>query len=140
MINEVRSYLKSVIYEVDSDLKEHDEYFVSDNIADTNKEDTYFIKMGELLTERQDSDMVGELTVDVQIWKNGYTNIRSNLDAAYCKAIDIQAKCMDQSRFEQNDFIKGVVGLTILPSPVEDNGNLASFNLQFIITVGYKAY
>lgn len=140
MISDIRSYFKAVINEVDPDLLEHEEYFISNDISDTNKEERYFISMGEILTERQDSNMVGTMTVTIEFWKNGYNNIIENIDEAYCKAIDIQAKSMDQARIDQVDYIKSVVGNSITPAPVEDNDNLASFNLQFTVTVGFNSY
>ena len=43
MIDEIRSYFKSVIQEVDPDLSQHEEYFTSENISDSQLEDTYFL-------------------------------------------------------------------------------------------------
>jgi len=140
MIDEIRSYFKGVINEVDSDLSQHDRFFFSEDISAFAKEDTYFLGFGELVTTRTDTDMVGNMPVSIFIWKNGYTEEIENIDEAYCKAIEIQAKLMDQSRIDQNDFIKGVVGTSIIPSNVPSNSNLAQFNLQFTVTVGYKAF
>ena len=140
MIDEIRSYFKSVITEVDSDLKQHNQYFTSENVGDNKLEDKFYIEFGAITTERQDSDMVGEVAVIVRIWKNGYTDIINNLDTAYCNAIEIQAKLMDQTRVDQLDFIKSVVGNNITPSAVADNDNLAQFELQFTVTTGYKAF
>lgn len=140
MIQEIRSYFKAVINEVDSDLKEHKEYFTSENVSDTRLEDTYFLQFGALTTERQDSDMIGTFDVLVRVWKNGNNDVIEKLDDAYCKAIEIQAKLMDQSRFNQLDFIKSVVGVSITPQAVVDNDNLAQFDLQFTVTTGYKTY
>ena len=140
MINDIRNYFKTIISEVDSDLEEHQEYFVNNNIDDNNKEETYFITMGPMEIERVDSNMTGTMAVSIEIWKNGYNNIIENLDEAYCKSIDIQAKAMDQSRIDQTSYIKSVVGESITPSPVEDNDNLASFVLQFTVTTSFNSY
>lgn len=140
MIADIRAYFRSIIKEVDSDLKEHQEYFTSENIADTNLEDKFFIRMGQMLTERQDSNMIGELTVNIEIYKNGYNNTIENLDEAFCKALEIQLKAMDQARIDQLEIMKAVVGDTITPIANIDNSNLAIFNLEFIVTVGYRSY
>jgi len=140
MIDEIRAYFKSVINEVDTDLKEHNEYFTSENIPDTNLEDKFFIQFGTLSTERQDSDMIGNIPVSISIWKKGYTDIINKLDSAYCNAIEIQAKCMDQARIEQTEFMKSVVGNSISPESVADNDNLAKFSLEFTVTTGYKSF
>ena len=140
MINEIRSYFKSVIAEVDPDLKQHEQYFISSNISDTKKEDTYFLKIGNLTTLLQDTNFTGEFAVELQVWKNGNNDVINRLDTAYCNAIEIQAKLMDNSRIDQLDFIKGVNGISIEVLPVEDNDNLAQFTLQFTVTVGYKSF
>jgi hypothetical protein len=140
MIDEIRSYFKSVISEVDSDLKQHNRYFVSDDIADTRLEDTYHLMIGNMVTNRQDTDMNGTVNVSLKFWKNGNNDEIARIDAAYCNAIEMQLKLMDQSRLSQDDFMKSVVGTNIEVTPDESNDNLAQFELQFIITVGYKSY
>lgn len=140
MIQEIRSYFKSVINEVDSELREHKQYFTSENIADTILEDSYYIQIGAMITERQDSSMAGSFDVLVRLWKNGGREIIDNLDNAYCKAIEIQAKLMDQTRISQNEFIKSVVGTSITPLAGASNDNLAQFDLQFTVTTGYQAF
>lgn len=140
MINEIRSYFKSVINEVDSDLKQHDRYFISDDIADTRLEDTYHLFIGNITTNRQDTDMNGTVNVTLKFWKNGNNDELNRIDTAYCNAIEMQLKLMDQSRLSQDDYIKSVVGTNIDVKPDESNDNLAQFELQFSITVGYKSY
>lgn len=140
MISEIRSYFKSVINEVDSDLKAHDRYFISDDIADTNKEDRYHLFIGALTTDRQDIDMVGVFAITLKFWKNGNNDEIARIDQAYCNAIEMQSKLMDQKRVSQLDFIKSVEGKVVDPKTEENNDNLAEFELQFIVTVGYKAF
>ena len=141
MISEIRSYFKSVIKEVDQDLRQHDRYFISDDIADTKKEDTYHLHVGLLNTNRQDSDMNGTVNVTLKFWKNGNNDELNRIDAAYCNAIEMQLKLMDQKRLTQIEerFMKAVVGSTIEPKAEENNDNLAEFELQFIVTVGYRS-
>jgi len=140
MISEIRSYFKTVIAEVDPDLKQHDRFFVSDDIADTKLEDRYHLFIGTLVTNRQDIDMNGTVNVSLKFWKNGNNDEISRIDTAYCNAIEMQLKLMDQSRLNQDDFVKSVVGTNIEVRPDESNDNLAEFELQFSITVGYKSY
>jgi hypothetical protein len=137
MIPEIREYFKSVITEIDSDLRPHDRFFISDDIADTNKEDRYHLLIGILNTNRQDTDMVGAMSVTLKFWKNGGNDEIARIDQAYCNAIEMQLELMKQSRISQVDFIKSVEGKVIEPTPDENNDNLAEFELQFIITVGY---
>ncbi len=140
MIGETRTFFKSVIAEVDSDLRQQDRYFISDDIADTRLEDTYHLYIGYLTTSRINTDMNGTLNVSLKFWKNGNNDEINRIDTAYCNAIEMQLKLMDQSRLSQDDFIKSVVGTSIEVRPDESNDNLAQFELQFIVTVGYKSY
>ena len=140
MIDEIRSYFKGVIQEVDPDLSQHQEYFTSVNIADSQLEDTYFLQMGAISSSRENTDINGEVTVTLEIFKNGYTDVIDKLDNAYCKALEIQAKLMDQNRVDQLDFIKQVIGDSITPEAVDSNDNLAKFVLSFTVTTKYKAF
>lgn len=140
MIQEIRSYFSSVINEVDQDLRSHYRFFTGEDIGAFAKEDTYFMQIGELITNRNDSDMTGSIQVNLYFWKNGYSDEIGNIDKAYCNAIEMQAKLMDQKRIDQLDFIKGVDGNSIIPTPAASNSNLAQFNLQFTVRVGYRAH
>ena len=141
MIGEIRTYFKSVINEVDSELKQHNEYFNADNIADTVKEDTYFLSIGNLTSSRINTDMNGQIAVNLTFWKNGYNDQINRIDTAYCNAIEMQLKLMDQSRIDQTEFMKVINGSIIEISPVsETNDNMAQFALQFTVTVIYKSY
>lgn len=139
MIDEIRSYFKASIFEVDPDLKQHKQYFTSENIADTRLEDTYFLQIGTLTSSFDDVDVSGSFVVTLDMWKNGYKDVINKIDNAYCKAIEIQARLMDKSRIDQLNFIKAVEGVSIEPLAVENNDNLAKFSLQFTVTVKYKA-
>ena len=139
MIDEIRAYFKTTIAEVDPDLKQHKEYFTSENVPDRKLEDTYFLQIGPLSSSFEDSSINGEFTTTLEIWKNGYKDVINNLDNAYCKAIEIQAKLMDKTRIDQLDFIKAVEGTSIEPVAVDSNDNLAKFVLQFTVTVKYNA-
>jgi hypothetical protein len=139
MISEIRTYFKDTIAEVDSDLRQHKEYFTSANISDTKLEDTYFLQIGNLSSDYEDSSVNGSFAVLLEIYKNGNKDIIERVDDAYCKAIEIQAKLMNQNRVDQLSYMKSVVGLSIDPTPVENNDNLAKFSLQFTVMVKYNA-
>ena len=139
MINEIRTYFKSVINEVDSDLKQHDEYFTSENIPDLNLEDTYFLQIGAFTSALINNNYVGSFEVMVELWKNGNNDVIERLDLAYCNAIEIMSNLQDQSRIDQTTFIKSVLGTSLTPEAVETNDNLGKFTLQFTVTTSYKS-
>lgn len=140
MITEIRTYLSGIVLEVDSELTEHQQYFTSENIADTRLENTFFIQFGDLTTARQDTNMTATIAVSITIWKNGYKEVLATLDHAYENAVEITAKAMAQSRIDQTEFIKAVEGTTITPAAVGENNNLASYTISFEVTAGYKSF
>ena len=139
MIAEIRSCFKAGITEVDPSLRQHNEYFTSENIADTKIEDTYFLQIGDLATSLIDTNFQGIFEVTLELWKNGKNDVINRLDAAYCDAIEIMSKIQDQSTIDQTEFLKKVEGSAILPAASEDNDNLGKFTLQFRVTTGYKS-
>lgn len=138
MIDEIRSYFKQVVKEIDPSLKQHDQYFISDDIPDSRLENTYFLKFGALSTDRDDESITGQMPITLEFWKNGYNETLENLDKAYCTAIDIQSTAMNQRRIIADSYIKSVLGTSISPSPVLDNDNLGKFSLEFTVTVKHK--
>ena len=138
MINEIRTYFKSVIKEVEPDLKEHKEYYTSSNITDSKIEDTYFLTIGSMASQLVDTDYVATFDVTVEIWKNGDKDIVTKLDKAYCNAIEIMSNLQSQKRISQLGYIKSVVGVGIENEAVENNDNTGKFTLQFAVIVGYQ--
>jgi len=138
MINEIRSYFKSVIKEVEPDLKSHKEYYTDSNISESKLEETYFLKIGNMSSQRIDTSYTCTFDVTLTIWKDGDKDIITKLDKAYCNAIEIMSNLQSQSRIDQNEFIKSVVGSGIENEAVENNDKAGRFTLQFTVLVGYN--
>tara|TARA_R110000787_G_scaffold90544_1_gene191071 strand:- start:345 stop:770 length:426 start_codon:yes stop_codon:yes gene_type:complete len=137
MINEIRTYFKSVIKEVEPDLKEHKEYYTSSNIPDSKIEDTYFLKIGNMSGQRIDNNYTATFDVTLEIWKNGDKDIITKLDKAYCNAIEIMTNLQDQRRLTQLEFMKEVSGVSIENEAIESNDNAGKFTLNFNVLVSY---
>ena len=138
MISDIRNYFRAVIFEIDSDMDEHEQIFVSDNIPNTRLDETYTLFIGDMSIEREDTSINGEVTVSLEIYKKGYNDIIDNFDEAYCKAIDIHALAMNQTRLDQTGFIKSVVATSVIPESIEDDDKSSKFTIQFIVTVKYN--
>lgn len=137
MISEIRDYFRGSISIIDSDLKEHNEALTSENIADTIIEDSYFILIGNLSSDRVDSTIDGSFDVTVELYKNGYNKPIDNYDIGYCKAIDLQALAMKQDRISQLTSLKSVVSNGINTETINTNDNLFKYSIQFTVTVSY---
>lgn len=138
MISEIRDYFKQVISEIDSDLKEHSSPVNSDNIDGLNIEDTYFISIGEMRSNREDTTILSEINVSVSVFESGLSDEINRYDSGYCKALDIQALSMYQGRISQTDFLKSVESNAILPETVDSNDNLYKFTIQFTVRLEYE--
>ena len=138
MISEIRSYLKAVIREVNTDLKSHNHTTISDNISDTQLENTYFINIGSASSGTINTDIETIFDVNVEIFKNGFNDAINNYDNGYCQAIDIQAKAMDQSRLLQDGFMKDVNSSGVDVDSISNNDNTYKYTIQFKITCSYK--
>lgn len=138
MINEIRSYFKAIIYEIDPDYRQHDQYYTSENIPDNNIECTYFLKIGDFTSSRVDTNYSGSFDVTLELWKNGNNEVIENLDKAYCDAIEIASECQKQSRLSQTEFMKSVVAGGITNEAVDTNDNMGKFTIQFTVAVSYN--
>ena len=137
MITDIRDYFRAVIAEIDSDLTEHDQVFVSDNIPDTQLDYTYSLFIGEMAIARIDAAIESTTDVVLEIYKKGFNDLIDNYDATYCRAIDIHTLAMDQSRVDQTDYIKSIVATSIQPSPIDSDDSSMRFTIQFTVTVAY---
>ena len=138
MIEEIRAYFKAVVNEVDSDYKEHDQYYTSENIPENSIECTYFLKIGDFISTRIDTNYDGSFDVTLELWKNGNNEVIKNLDKAYCIAIEIADECQQQTRISQTEFIKSVIASGITNEAVESNDNAGKFTIQFVVRVAYN--
>lgn len=138
MITTIRDYIKGVIQEIDSDLKQHDEYFDVDNIPDTKLEDTYLLQFGSFSSTRVNTSYQAVLPVTISFWKNGGTDTINKMDMSFCNAIEMMREMQDQTRIDQADWIKSVVGVAITPQPSDNNENLARFDLEINVITTYN--
>ena len=138
MIGEIREYFKQVVYEVEPDYRQHDEYFISDNIADSNLDCTYFLRIGDMSNARIDSNYSAQFAVTLELWKNGKDEVINRLDKAYCDAIEVMTKASDQTRLSQLTYIKSVLGNSISSEAIETNDNSGKFTIQFTVSVSYN--
>lgn len=138
MISVVRDYFRSVINSVDSDLKEHDSVFVFDDIPENKINDTYFIFIGSMDSNRVDTSISSTLTVDILLFKSGYNNAINNYDIAYDCAVDIQSNAMQAYRFYPETYIVDVRSTGIQVDTLSSNENAFSYRIQFQVELAYQ--
>jgi hypothetical protein len=136
MIAEIRSYLKGVVRAENSDLKVISNP-VTDEMADTVLEDSFFIGIGNMTTALQDTTIMSDVAVIVNIYKAGDSDSIDDYDKGYCEAIDIQANAMFKENIDQTNSIKNVVSSGIEIETINNNDNMFKFSIQFTVTVCY---
>jgi len=123
MITVVRDYFRGVINDVDSDLREHDSVFVFDDIPENKINDTYFIFIGSMDSNRVDTSISSTLTVDILLFKSGYNDAINNYDLAYDCAVAIQSTAMQAYRFDPETYITDVRSTGIQVDTLSSNDN-----------------
>lgn len=139
MIDEIRSYFKTRIQEIDSDLKEHDQPFINDDIPTTNLDSSYAIQLGVITSTQQDQSALDIMKVNVQIKEHGYNCTTEKYDELYCKAQEIRLNiCNKENVLRGNDYIENIELLSLTPSPIPDNNNGFIFDLEFDVTLSFN--
>lgn len=137
MISDIRAYFKSVIKEIDSDLKEN-KIAISEPIASRNKiEDSFSIIIGGINSTKVETYIDGDVNVTVEIFAIGKNNIIENFDKGYCKALNIQSTAMDGGRIAQQSSFQSVSSSGIKPESIEDNDNIYKYTIDFNVRVIY---
>lgn len=137
MITEIRDYINKSIKEVDSDLIFDDVYFDSENISSARMDDYYKIILGPLAPDRLDVLSEATFSLDVLIYSMSGTNRVEKYDRAYCRAVEIYSKILDQKRMNQEGFIKTIGASTITPEEVESGDNAIRMRISLNVTIFY---
>lgn len=136
MIAEIRSYFKSVVKEENKDLRAISNP-ITDEMADTVIEDSFFIGIGNMSTALLDTTIQSDIAVILNIYRAGDSDSEDNYDDAYCEAIDIQANAMFKENIGKTINIKNVISSGIEIETINNNDNMFKFSIQFTVTVGY---
>jgi len=136
MIAEIRSYFKKVVRDENSDLRVISNP-VTDEMADTVLEDSFFVGIGNMSTNLIDTTIESDVAVVVNIYKAGDTDSNDNYDEGYCEAVNIQANAMFKKHIDQTTSIKNVVSSGIEVETINNNDNMFKFSIQFTVTVCY---
>ena len=137
MINEIRTYLKSVVKSENKDLRVISNP-VTDEMADTVIEDSFFIGIQNMVSDLDDTTITSNINVILNIYKAGDSEAIDDFDSAYCEAIGIQANAMFKKNVDQLNYIKNVTSSGIDVETVNNNDNMFKFSIQFTITVTYE--
>lgn len=139
MIDEIRSYVKQTVYDVDSSLRWDGFVFGTDAVSTNNIENEFKMTVGDVTPALIDTTYRANVPVSITIYKALGNDQESAYNNLFCKAIDIIATAMDKTRISQDDYIKNVLGTTASPVPIEDNDNMMQVNIQLDLEVYFQS-
>lgn len=137
MIPEIRSYLKSKIASVDSDLKENASAFYDNDIGESIIENTYQININTITRTVRTEYAERTLQATISLFGFGYRNEVANYDALLDKAICIEDKILELKNFSKLANIINIESSDIIVSQLESNDNGFKIDINFIITFAY---
>lgn len=137
MISDVRSYIKSQVLAVDSDLVENTSAFYLDDIGENLIDRSFQIEINNITNEVRDSHREYTMDILVSIFGFGYQDELVHYDLLLDKAVCIMDNVIELKNFSQQFNIVNVVGNDIASSQIgnDDNGFKIDINLQ--LTIAY---
>lgn len=136
MIATIRQYIKEQILAVDSDMVEHKEPLLSDNIPQVNLQRSYQIIIGSSSNANRDNARQDNFDVLVKIFGSGYLDQLTNYDELYCKALYIRDNVVNLQNLDQSD-LQDAIGVSITPSAIDTDDNTYVMDIQFTIVTEY---
>ena len=138
MIDVVRTYLKNMIANVDSNLKENDSAFYNGDIAETKIEEKYQIQINDLATISNVGDFEDSLTAIISIFGYGYRAQTSNYDCLFDKAICIRNECVRKENIFPAEYIYNAESSGINATTLETDETGYRFDINLTLTLGYS--
>jgi len=137
MIREIRDYIAEAVREVDPHLRFDNLYFENEQISSNSIDDYYKLILGPVSPENLDVIKEANFQVTLMIFNISGTDRVEVYDNAYCKALSIYSKIVDQKRIIQNGFIKSIDSPAITPEEVQSGDNAIRMRIELNITVFY---
>lgn len=137
MIGDLRSYIKSQIKLVDSDLKENPKAFYNNGIGDTILDKSYQIEINDItniLRTDYREDSVGIL---VSIFGRGYRDEVAEYDELLDKSLCIRDNIIKLGNFTGQFNIVNAEAGSIVASQLDGNDNAFKIDISLTLTIAY---
>lgn len=135
MIKEIRDYIEASILEVDSRMVRHEEAFTSENIPSTMRDDSYFVRFGQFIFNRDDTAFLINAPIEVELYTRLYSDSVSNFDIGMERAVCISSMLLCQERMDQNGFMKAINSLSIRPEAIINDDKTAKYTIELNVTI-----
>ena len=138
MISEIRSYLKSSIKLVDSNLKENKSAFYDSDIGETIIDKSYQIEINNIVNNVRTEAFEDEMDINVIIFGHGYRSEISNYDDLLDKAICIRDYITDIKNFSGIETIINIVSNGIGSEQLPGDNSAFKIDINLTLTQAYS--
>jgi len=140
MIGSIRSYIKSKVSEIDSDLKHSQSAFYNGDIPETTLENTYQIELNNFSQVLREGYNQADVVMVLRIFGTGARNEVENYDCLFDKAIEIRDNIINLKSLDPNidrSFLINAVSGDIEAQTIDGDDNTFQFIINFTLTVAY---
>lgn len=137
MINEIREYIKLMVFNVDSDLKENPSAFYDGDIGETILDSTYQVSINTLNKAFRTDYTERTMAVVVSIFGLGYRSEIQNYDLLLNKAICIEDEILDLQNFNNVATISNISSNGIEASRLPSNDDGFKIDINLTLTQAY---
>lgn len=138
MISDIRSYFRSQIISVDSELVENPSAFYYQDIPETIIDRSYQIEINNINNLVRNSHFEDFINVKVCIFGFGYRDEIENYDCLLDKAICIRNNIIDLRNFTGKFTISDIRNTSIASSQLPGDDNGFKIDMDFTLTAAYS--
>lgn len=140
MISQVRTYFRERLLEVDSDFREHLDFFNIDNIADSRFDKAFHISYQALSSDFTSDQLLTNdtLAVDVVLFFKGYRDTIESFDAFTDLGHEYRINCIRPDKANIGENIKAVALNTMSWGFPTSNDNLLELRLNFSVLMAFN--
>lgn len=138
MIAEIRSYIKSQIACVDSDMKMNDSAFYDADIGESHLPITYQIVMNNITNVIRTNYKEDSTDCVVSIFGYGYTDEVANYDVLLDKSICIRDNIISLNNFSGVSKITNIESPGIVATQLDGDNNAFKIDINLTIRTAYR--
>lgn len=137
MIRDLRSYIKSQVLSVDSDLIENNSAFYDGDIGENLIDRSYQIEINNITNELRDSHREDSVDVVISIFGYGYQDEINKYDDLLDKALCIRDNIIELGNFFKKFTIVNIQANNISSEQLEGDNNGFKIDINLQLTIAY---
>lgn len=138
MISEIRSYIKSQIASVDSNLKENPSAFYDNDIGENLIDRSYQIEINNIVNNTRTDFREDSIDIVLNIFGFGYRDEIANYDELLDKSICIRDNIINLKNFTGETTIVNAIANDIVSEQLPGDDNGFKININFTLDIAYS--